>query len=122
MNNALLENSEFVKMVKKEIEKDFYQDLYSSKDSTPITNSKYSDRIKNIPRISDEKKIELERPYVIEELEIAIRSSKTNKAPGPDGYSNEFFKFFIEELKHWIFRYFIEGRKRVKCLNYLWKG
>ena len=122
MNNALLENSEFVKMVKKEIEKDFYQDLYSSKDSTPITNSKYSDWIKNIPRISDEKKIELERPYVIEELEIAIRSSKTNKAPGPDGYSNEFFKFFIEELKHWIFRYFIEGKKRVKCLNYLWKG
>ena len=96
------------------MQKDFYQDLYSSKDSTPTFNSKYSDRINNIPRISEEKKIELERPYVIEELETTIRSSKTNKAPGPDGYSNEFFKFFIEELKHWIFRYFIEGKKRGK--------
>ena len=96
------------------MQKDFYQDLYSSKDSIPITNSEYSDRIENIPRISDERRIELERPYVLEELETAIRSSKTNKAPGPDGYSNEFFKRFIEELKHWIFRYFIEVKKKGK--------
>ena len=96
------------------MQKDFYQDLYSSKDSTPILNSKYSDRIKNIPRISEEKKIELERPYIIEELETTIRSSKTNKAPGPDGFSNEFFKFFIEDLKHWIFRYLMEGKKHGK--------
>ena len=48
-------------------------------------------------------------PYTISDLESAIRSSKLNKAPGPDGFSNEFFKYFCEELKFWIFRYFNEG-------------
>ena len=46
------------------------------------------------------------------ELETAIRSSKLNKAPGPDRFSNEFFKYFCEELKCWIFRYFNEGIKQ----------
>ena len=45
----------------------------------------------------------------IEELEYVIKLSKQNKAPGPDGFSNEFFKFFVEELKHWILRYFREA-------------
>ena len=43
------------------------------------------------------------------ELITAIKSSKLNKAPGPDGFSNEFFEIFLEELKTWIFRYFNEA-------------
>ena len=45
----------------------------------------------------------------MQELLRAISSSKLNKAPGPDSFSNEFFKNILEELKEWIFRYFSEA-------------
>ena len=57
-------------------------------------------------KLSDFKKEELDLPYTISELEFAIKSGKLNKAPGPDGFSNEFFKYFIDELLVWILGYF----------------
>ena len=93
------------------LQRDFYQDLYSSKETTILENSKYAHLLKNLPKISDNVKEKLDENYNIEELISAIRTSKLNKAPGPDGYSNEFFKFFLEDLKFWIFRYFEE------CIN-----
>ena len=44
----------------------------------------------------------LEEPIKINELEDRIKTSKNNKAPRPDGFSNEFIKVFSHELKHWI--------------------
>ena len=46
----------------------------------------------------------MDSDITIDELEYAIKHSKLNKAPGPDGFSNEFFKTFSHELIHWIFR------------------
>ena len=91
------------------MQKDFYQDLYSSKNTIPLDNSKYSNLLANLPKISEHKKVELDQPYLIDELISAIKSSKLNKAPGPDGYSNEFFKYFLQELNIWLFRYFNEA-------------
>ena len=91
------------------MQKDFYQDLYSSKNTIPLDNSKYSHLLANLPKISEHKKVELDQPYSIDELISAIKSSKLNKAPGPDGYSNEFFKYFLQELNIWLFRYFNEA-------------
>ena len=49
-------------------------------------------------KLPDSNKIKLETPYTLEELEVAIKSSKPNKAPRLDGFSNEFFKSFMDEL------------------------
>ena len=54
----------------------------------------------------------LEEPITISEVEFSIINSKTNKAPGPDGFSNEFFKFFQNELKHWLLRVYFESQKK----------
>ena len=94
------------------MQKDFYQDLYSSKHTIPVKDSKYDYLLANLPKLSEEKRSDLDSPYSMQELISAITSSKLNKAPGPDGFSNEFFKFFIEELKTWIFRYFNEAINR----------
>ena len=91
------------------MQKDFYQDLYSSKHTIPLDNSKYNHLLASLPKISEHKKAELDQPYSIDELIAAIKSSKLNKAPGPDGYSNEFFKYFLQELNVWLFRYFNEA-------------
>jgi hypothetical protein len=36
----------------------------------------------------------LTRPFTLEELDVTIREMKNNTAPGPDGFSVEFFKAF----------------------------
>ena len=68
-----------------------------------------NDKLHNLPKLSESTKSNLDAPYTIEELTLSIKQSKLNKAPGPDGYSNKFFKFFLNELKFWIFRYLTEA-------------
>ena len=92
-----------------ELQRDFYADLYSSKETVVLENSKFSQHLHNLPSLSEINKTKLDAPYTIEELLRSIKASKLNKAPGPDGYSNEFFKFFINELHFWIYRYILEA-------------
>ena len=91
------------------LQRDFYADLYSSKETVVLENSKFSQYLHNLPNLSEINKTKLDAPYTIEELLRSIKASKLNKAPGPDGYSNEFFKFFINELQFWIYRYILEA-------------
>ena len=69
----------------------FYQDLFSSKETIPLKESKFVDKLQNLPKLSDSTKEQMHASYTIGELIQAIKNSKLNKAPGPDGYSNEFF-------------------------------
>ena len=64
------------------MQKEFYQDLYSSEKNIPLHNSRYN----QITKVSEEKKLDLDKPYTMQELLTAISSSKLNKAPGPDGF------------------------------------
>ena len=91
------------------LQRNFYADLFASKDTSPLLNSKYVDFLENLPKLSATDHNKLEIPYTLEELQTAIKASKLNKAPGPDGYSNEFFKYFINELQYWIYRYITEA-------------
>ena len=91
------------------LQRQFYQDLFSSRETISLKKSKYYDKLHNLPVISGTIKSNLEAPYTIDELTSAIQKSKQNKSPGPDGYSNEFFKKILEELKFWIFRYINEA-------------
>ena len=47
-------------------------------------NFKYAELLHSLPRISEETKLDLDKPYTIQELIMVIRSSELNKAPGPD--------------------------------------
>ena len=89
----------------------FYSDLFSSKPTTPIPDSKYDTRTATIPTITEQQKQLLDKDITIEELEQAIKKSKLNKAPGPDGFSNKFFKTFCPELIYWIFRAYVNAIK-----------
>ena len=82
----------------------FYKDLYSSKGTHD-----FSTYLHSMPKLTEFTKETLEEPYTVNELEAEIKSGKLNKAPCPDGFSNEFFKFFLDELLIWIFRYFQES-------------
>ena len=87
-----------------EMQYSYYSDLFTSKPTTPIPDSKYDYLTDNLPKLPEQQRDILDSDITIEELEFVIKQAKLNKAPGPDGYSNEFFKTCCNELIHWIFR------------------
>ena len=58
----------------------------------------------------------------MEDLEKVIRSSKNNKAPGPEGFSNKFFKYFQSEFKFWILKAYKEREKSGYFSNSIIQG
>lgn len=75
----------------------FYKELYSNKntESDPEIIDSYLKSIK-LPKIEPVPSEFIDRPITKEEIEDAIRRLKNNKSPGSDGYTNEFYKTFID--------------------------
>ena len=78
---------------------EFYSDSFSTKNVNIEQHIRYTHFLSNCPKINKSTRERISKPIDIKELEESIRSSKNNKAPGSDGFSNEFFKFFNYELK-----------------------
>uniref|UniRef100_A0A8C7ZH32 Reverse transcriptase domain-containing protein n=1 Tax=Oryzias sinensis TaxID=183150 RepID=A0A8C7ZH32_9TELE len=75
----------------------FYKDLYSSEvEDANLVNNFFEDL--SIPLISQKNKTELENSVTLEEVKQAIKDLQSSKAPGPDGYTVEFYKSFIDRL------------------------
>ena len=48
---------------------------------------------------TDQEKLEnINRPITSNEIETIIKNIPTNKSPGPDGFTGEFYQTFREEL------------------------
>ena len=76
------------------LQEDFYRNLFTSKKTIKIENSYYEPYLCNLKQLSQNMKQKLDETFSIDELENVIKKSKLNKAPGPDGYTNEFLIFF----------------------------
>ena len=62
-------------------------------------------RTHKLKQLRDTTRDSIETENTLTKLEDGIHNGKVNKAPGPDGVSNEFIKYSIEEVKCWILRY-----------------
>jgi len=51
----------------------------------------------NFPKLNQEEIENLNRPITSTEIETVIRSLPTNKSPGPDSFTAEFYQKFREE-------------------------
>ena len=51
------------------LQRDFYADLYSSKDTIPLNDSEYANLLQNLPKLSENDKNRLETPYSLDELQ-----------------------------------------------------
>ena len=52
----------------------------------------------NFPRLNQEELENIKRPVTGNEIETVIKKLPTNKSPGPDGFTGEFYQTFREEL------------------------
>ena len=52
----------------------------------------------NFPKLNQEEIENLNRPITSMEIEAVIRNHPTNKSPGPEGFTAEFYQKFREEL------------------------
>eukprot|EP00253_Pinus_taeda_P035520 PITA_35520 len=67
--------------------------------------------VSNIPRlITEEHNTLLLKPINLEEVEAAVKLLKTGKAPGPDGFTSNFFQHFWELIKWEVWKLVEESR------------
>ena len=52
----------------------------------------------NLPKLNQEQIENLNRPNTSTEIETVIENLPTNKSPGPDSFTGEFYQKFREEL------------------------
>ena len=75
--------------------RDYYQQLYANKMGNLEEMHKFLEKY-NFPKLNQEEIENLNRPITSTEIEIVIRNLLTNKSPGPDGFTAEFYQKFRE--------------------------
>ena len=93
---------------------DFYRNLYKSKychqSTTTFLNSLIDTSISQ-----DERKF-CDDPITLQEITFAIEHCKTNKSPGVDGLSAEFYQAFTQDLAPFLLEVILESVEKVLYL------
>ena len=76
---------------------DYYKQHYANKMDNLEEKDKFLKRY-NLPRLNQEEIENIYRPITSTEIETVIKNLPTNKSPGPDGFTGEFYQIFREEL------------------------
>ena len=77
--------------------RDYYKQLYANKMDNLEEMEKSLEK-HNLPRLNQEEIENINRPITSTEVETVIKSHPKNKSPGPDGFTDEFYQTFRDEL------------------------
>ena len=77
--------------------RDYYQQLYANRMDNLEEMDKFLETF-NFPKLNQEEMENLNRPITSTEIKTVIRNLPTNKSPGPDGFTDEFYQKFKQEL------------------------
>ena len=77
--------------------RDYYKQLYANKMDNLEEMDKFLEKL-NLSRLNQEEIENMNRPITHTEIVTVIKNLPTNKSPGPDGFTGEFYQTFTEEL------------------------
>ena len=78
------------------IMRNYYKQLYANKMDNLEEMDKFLEK-HNLLRLNQEEIENINRPITSTEAETVIKNLPTNKSPGPDGFTGEFYQSFGEE-------------------------
>ena len=87
------------------IMRDYYKQLYANK----MDNLEEMDKLlekHNLPRQNQEEMEYINRQITSTEIETVFKNLPTNRSPGPDGFTGEFYHTFRGELKPILLKLF----------------
>ena len=76
----------------------------------------------NVPKLNQEEIENLNRPITSMEIENVIKNLPTNKSPGPDDFTGEFYKKFREELTSILLKLFQKTAEEGKVLKLFYEA
>ena len=74
--------------------RDYCKHLYANTMDNHEEMDKFLERYYNFPRLIQEELENINRPLTSNEIETVIKNLPTNKSPGPDGFTGEFYQTF----------------------------
>ena len=83
--------------------RDYYKQIYANK----MDNLEEMDKLlekHNLTRMNQEEIENINRPIIRTEIETVIKNLPTNKSPGTDGFTGEFYQTFREDLKPFLLK------------------
>ena len=76
---------------------EYYMQIYTNKMDNLEEMDKFLERY-NLPRLNQEEIENMNRPITSNVIETVIKNLPTNKNPGAEGFTGEFYQTFREEL------------------------
>ena len=96
--------------------RDYYQQLYAKKMDNLEEMDKFLVKY-NFPKLNQEEIEKHNKPITSTEIESVIRNFPTNKSPGSDEFTGEFYQKFREELTTILFKLFQKIAEEGKLPN-----
>ena len=89
---------------------EYYEQLYANEFDSLEEMDKFL-KIYHLPKLNQEEIDQLNRPITRIEIEYVMKTLPTNKSPGPDGFTGEFYQTYNKELIPILLTLFQKGEE-----------